>query len=90
MRAAWLRSLLVLLLGLALLLPALAAAQSEEPTVVYKKTTRITFGEGDVIEAGVERPDADLYEFRGPGNRQSLIRLRESWTREVLASARGS
>ncbi|HOX42635.1 MAG TPA: hypothetical protein PK668_03505 [Myxococcota bacterium] len=90
MRAPWLRLILALVLGLALLLPVLASAQSEESMVVYKKTTHITFDKGDVIEVGVERPDADVYQLRPPTTGKSYIRLREDWKDRVLASARGS
>jgi hypothetical protein len=90
MRAPWLRLVLALVLGVGLLLPLLAAAQDEDPLVVYKRTTRIDFEKGDVIEVDIVRPDTDLYKSRLPAGRQSLIRLRENWKNEVLASARGS
>lgn len=78
----------LLLLAVLFSASALAQQQVERPTEIYQKITNITFTEGDVIEAPLDRPDTDIV-FGRPGTpRESLIKLRENMREKVLASAK--
>ncbi len=72
------------LLALACLLPAAAQAA---PPVIYEKHTVVTFGD-DTVEGDLSRPDGQYVESRKRLRHQRLIRVREHFRAELLASVR--
>ena len=72
----------------AIFIPLSASAQqgSDEPTVIYQRTTIYNVTEGDIIEAPINRPDTDIVSGRPGSTHASLIKVRESMGEKVLAS----
>ena len=73
------------LVGLAL--PALGQ-QEEEPAQIYQRVTTYNVTDGDTIDADVTVPKMTVVELNREIRQGSLIRLRENYTRRVLASAK--
>lgn len=73
-----LRSLLV---AAVLLLPALALGQAGT-----QKQTTLVFGEGDLIEAGIQQPDVAVIEKVKSAKFGELIQIRERFDDKVLGS----
>ena len=70
-----------------LLLSALPAAAAQRPAPVAPPTTTVVFGEGDVIDGTLEAPDVLPIQVRSGARHESLLRPRENFRDEVLASA---
>ena len=72
----------------AILLPLSASAQqgSDEPTVIYQRTTIYNVTEGDVIEAPINRPDIGVVDGHPGTTHASLIKVRENMNEKVMAS----
>jgi hypothetical protein len=69
------------------LLAALPATAAERPAPQPQPTTTVVFGEGDVIDGKLDAPDVLPIQARPGAKHESLLRARESFREEVLASA---
>lgn len=76
----------VLLLAVASM--SLVSFAQKKAEVKQPPTKEIIFGEGDVIDGDLSRPDVEYF-GPGPGVRhQSLIKVREEFNAKVMESAR--
>jgi len=80
---------LMIVLGVfALLFCLQAAAQSENPSTIYKPTTIYDIPE-DSISADPTHPNGMHIDGRRESNLKNLIKFREDFRNKVLSSAKG-
>ncbi|MCA9552343.1 MAG: adventurous gliding motility protein CglF [Myxococcales bacterium] len=71
--------------GLLLAAPAAFAQDSDDPGVIYKKKTVLSF-EDDTIDGDLTRPDHGFIESRKRVRHSNLIKIREDFRDKILGS----
>ncbi len=76
---------LMLVATVALSMPALAQVEPRSADR-HQRITEVEFKEGDLVEGDLSQPDVEYFQAQPRAEHSSLIRTRESFSREVLDS----
>ena len=71
--------------GLGLAAPGAFAQEGEDPGVIYKKKTVLSF-EDDTLDGDLTRPDHGFIESRKRVRHSNLIKIRENFKDKILGS----
>ncbi len=80
------RSLLLLALLAAPMVPLAQDKAAPKPNVTYEKRTEINF-EDDTISGDLKRPDGEYVEARRKVSHSNLIKIRENWRDKVMQAS---
>jgi hypothetical protein len=80
------RSLVLLALLAAPMVPLAQDKAAPKPNVTYEKRTEINF-EDDTISGDLKRPDGEYVEARRKVSHSNLIKIRENWRDKVMQAS---
>lgn len=80
------RSLLLLALLAAPMVPLAQDKAAPKPNVTYEKRTEINF-EDDTISGDLKRPDGEYVEARRKVSHSNPIKIRENWRDKVMQAS---
>jgi hypothetical protein len=80
------RTLVLLALLAAPIVPLAEDKPAPKPTVTYEKRTEINF-EDDTISGDLKRPDGEYVEARRKVSHSNLIKIRENWRDKVMQAS---
>ena len=80
------RTLVLLAMLAAPIVPLAQDKSAPKPNVTYEKRTEINF-EDETIDGDLKRPDGEYVEARRKVSHSNLIRIRENWRDKVMQAS---